>query len=77
MEIAENCMDTSWRGRFHWLTQSEGNFMPMKIMGKILFPRLPAWQQHRGAKTVFAVIMTAVIFAAIVGAMIYYGNTKR
>jgi hypothetical protein len=51
--------------------------MLMKFLGKLLFPRSQAWEQHRRAKILVAVIMTAIIFAAIVGALIYLLNGRR
>ena len=51
--------------------------MPMKFLGKILFPRSASWQQRRSVKILLAVILTAIIFALIVGALIFYANTKR
>ncbi len=51
--------------------------MPIKLLGKLLFPHLPAWQQRRRATTVVVVTLTAIFFAAILGAMIFWLNTKR
>ena len=51
--------------------------MFMKVLGKLLFPHLPAWQQRRRANTVVLVLVTAILFAAIVGAVMYWSNAKR
>ena len=48
--------------------------MPMQILGKVLFPRLQPWQQRRQAKTVVTVIVVAIVFAALVGGIIYMAN---
>ena len=51
--------------------------MLIKLLGKLLFPRLPAWQQRRRAITLVVVMLTAILFAAVVVAMIYWLNSKR
>jgi hypothetical protein len=51
--------------------------MPLNFLGKVLFPRLAPWQQKRQLKTMLAVIVVAVVFAAIVGVIIYFTNAKR
>ena len=48
--------------------------MSMQNLGKILFPRLQPWQQRRQAQTLVTVVVVALIFAAIVGAIIYLTN---
>jgi hypothetical protein len=49
----------------------------MKFLGKVLFPRSQGWEQHRRAKILVAVIVTAIIFAAFVGGLIYMLNARR
>jgi len=48
--------------------------MHMQTLGKMLFPRLQPWQQRRQAKTLVTVFLVAVVFAAIVGAIIFLSN---
>jgi hypothetical protein len=51
--------------------------MPMRILGKVLFPRLQPWQQRRQAKTVVTVLVVALIFGALVAGIIFLSNTHR
>lgn len=51
--------------------------MPMNHLGKLLFPRLPAWQAKRQAQQIFAAFAVSVIFGLIVAAVILYTNSKR
>ena len=51
--------------------------MPMQILGRVLFPRLQPWQQRRQAKTVVTVLLVGVVFAAIVGGIMFLSNAKR
>jgi hypothetical protein len=51
--------------------------MTIEILGRVLFPRLQPWQQRRQAKTVVTVLIVAVVFAAIVGAIIFWTNRSR
>lgn len=51
--------------------------MPMKLLGKILFPHLAPWQRKRQIKIMVWAILTAVIFAAIVVAIMLLQNSKR
>jgi len=48
-----------------------------KLVGKVLFPRAPAWQQKQLATTTVWVLTTALVFAALFGAAIYWLNSKR
>jgi hypothetical protein len=51
--------------------------MPINNLGKLLFPRLPSWEQRRRAITVVVVLFTALIFAIIVGVLMIYSNSRR
>jgi hypothetical protein len=53
------------------------SIMPMSLLGKLLFPRLPVWERRRRVRMIIAVWAVAVLFAAIVGALIYFQNTHR
>jgi len=48
-----------------------------KIVGKVLFPNSPAWQQRRLANTAVIVLLVTITFAVILGAAMYYLNVKR
>jgi hypothetical protein len=48
------------------------------FFGRILFPRLQPWEQRRKTKTMLGILITALAFAASVGAIIYrQGNLHR
>jgi hypothetical protein len=49
----------------------------MNYLGKLLFPRLPAWQAKRQARQLFAAFSVSVIFGLIIAAVILYTNHKR
>lgn len=51
--------------------------MPMNQLGKLLFPRLPAWQARRQARQLFGAFVFSVIFGVAVAAVILYVNHKR
>ena len=57
---------------------SEGLFsMPMKFLGKVLFPHLAPWQRKKQTKIIVLVFLAAVIFAAAVGAIMLAQNAHR
>ena len=51
--------------------------MPMKFLGKVLFPRLAPWQRKRQTKIIMVAILTAVIFAALVVVIMLFENSQR
>jgi len=48
-----------------------------KIVGKVLFPNSPAWQQRRLANTAVIVLLVTITFAVILGGGRYYQKIKR
>ncbi len=51
--------------------------MPLKFLGKVLFPRQAAWQQKKQTKIILWVILAAVIFGVCVAAALLFQNSKR
>lgn len=51
--------------------------MPMKFLGKVLFPHLAPWQRKKQTKIIVLVFLAAVIFAAAVGAIMLAQNAHR
>ncbi|HEY5345574.1 MAG TPA: hypothetical protein VIK62_04445 [Verrucomicrobiae bacterium] len=51
--------------------------MPLKFLGKVLFPRQAAWQQKKQTKIILWVILIAVLFAAGVVAIMLFQNSRR
>ena len=51
--------------------------MPMKFLGKLMFPKLAPWQRTRQAKIMVWVILAAVVFAVVVVAIMLLQNTRR
>ena len=45
--------------------------MPFDVLGRMLFPGLQPWERRRKIKVILGVLLTAVIFGGVVGAMIY------
>ncbi|MDR3458554.1 MAG: hypothetical protein P4N60_13975 [Verrucomicrobiae bacterium] len=44
------------------------------ILGKFLFPRHPGWQGEREAAVLVATVLFALVFAGVVGLVIYWRN---
>jgi hypothetical protein len=51
--------------------------MPIKFLGKVLFPHLAPWQRTRQAKIMVAVILITVVLAAIIVAIMFFQNGRR
>ena len=51
--------------------------MPMNFLGKVLFPKLAPWQRKRQARIIVRVVLAAVVFAAIVVAIMLFQNSRR
>jgi len=45
------------------------------FLGKILFPRHPAWEREREAAVLVTTVLFALVFAGIIGLVIYWHNT--
>jgi hypothetical protein len=50
--------------------------MITKIIGHLLFPRSPAWERRRRANVAMLVGLTTIGFAAVLGAVLYWMNSK-
>jgi hypothetical protein len=50
--------------------------MPIRTLGRVLFPRQQAWQRERFVKHVLIALAVAVIFAAIVAGMMFLINSR-
>ena len=50
--------------------------MPMKFIGKVLFPRLQPWQRQRQLKTMLFVTCGALLFATLIAGVIIYTNHR-
>jgi hypothetical protein len=51
--------------------------MPLKFLGKILFPRHADWHRRKQMKNLIAAIVVGLIVAAAVAAVILYENSKK
>ena len=49
--------------------------MIANILGKILFPRQQPWQREREARTILGATVVAVVFAGIIGLVIFWRNS--
>ena len=48
----------------------------MNFLGKILFPRHAEWERKKYMKMTIWVVLVAVIFASIVGAIMFFVGSK-
>lgn len=51
--------------------------MPINYLAKTLYPDQNQWMQRRRAKTILATLLVSVVFASIVGAVMFWGNSHR
>ena len=51
--------------------------MPLKLLGKVLFPNEAEWQRKKQTRIILWVILTAVIFAVAVAAIMLVQNSRR
>jgi len=51
--------------------------MPMKFLGKVMFPHLAPWQRQQQVKIMVWVLLTAVVFAVAVVAIMLWQNAGR
>jgi hypothetical protein len=50
--------------------------MIYKIVGKMLFPNQPLWQQRRSAKSILLAAIVGLIFGAVVILVVLYQDRK-
>ena len=50
------------------------NIMIANLLGKILFPRRQAWQQAREARAILGATVVALVFAGVIGLVIFWRN---
>jgi hypothetical protein len=50
-------------------------FMPIKYLGKLLFPRLQPEQRWYQMKTVIAAVLIAVVFAGVLMGLVFWKNS--
>lgn len=55
---------------------TKGFIMPIRILGKAIFPSLPAWQRERKIKHILVAIGVAFVFAAVVGGVMFASNAR-
>ena len=51
--------------------------MPLKLLARVLFPRLPEWQARRQTKQLMAAISVAIILGAAMAAIILLQGAKH
>lgn len=51
--------------------------MLLNFLGKILFPRLAAWQRRKQMKSMIAAILVGLIFAGAVAAAILFQSYRK
>jgi hypothetical protein len=51
--------------------------MPMKFLGKMLFPRQQEWLQRRQAKQLVGVLVVAIVCGGIIVAIMFYAARKH
>lgn len=74
-------MDEAVASRLHGRIQSEekiksGFIMPIRILGKALFPRQQAWQRERKIKHILVAIAVASLFAATAAFVMFTSNAR-
>jgi hypothetical protein len=50
------------------------NTMITNLLGKILFPRRQPWQREREARVILVATVVALVFAGIIGLVIFWRN---
>ena len=50
--------------------------MPIRTLGKAMFPRQQAWQRERRVKTILIVIGVSLVFAAVVCVVMFTSNSR-
>jgi hypothetical protein len=51
--------------------------MPVKFLGKLLFPHLAPWQRKQQTRILFWAVLVAVIFAVVAAAIMLFENGRR
>jgi hypothetical protein len=51
--------------------------MPMNFIGKVLFPHHTDWERKRNMKITVWVVLVAVLFGIIVGAVMLFVGSKH
>jgi len=51
--------------------------MPMKFLGKVLFPHLAPWQRTRQAKIMVLVVLITMVLAAVIVVVMFLQNDRR
>jgi hypothetical protein len=51
--------------------------MPMKFLGKMMFPSLPAWQAKRQARHLMVALSVAVFFGLVIVAVMLLQNAPH
>jgi surface polysaccharide O-acyltransferase-like enzyme len=51
--------------------------MPLNFLGRLLMPRQTDWQRKKQIKTMIWVVVTALVFASCVAAVLLYQNSKK
>jgi predicted PurR-regulated permease PerM len=51
--------------------------MPLNFLGRKLFPRQQSWLQRRRVNTILVTLLVALLFAVIVGALMFLSNARR
>jgi hypothetical protein len=49
----------------------------MNYLGRVLFPKQPAWQAKRQARQIVAAFVVAVVFGLAIAAIIWFTNARR
>ena len=49
--------------------------MIANLLGKIFFPRRQPWQQAREARAILGATVVAIVFAGIIGLVIFWHNS--
>jgi hypothetical protein len=51
--------------------------MPYNFIGRVLFPKHPAWKQKREAKIIVIAVSAALLFAGIIAAVMLLQGGRR
>ena len=51
--------------------------MPIKFLGKVLFPQLAPWQRVRQAKIMIWVTLITIVLVAVIVAIMFFQNSRR
>jgi len=50
--------------------------MPMKYLGKLLFPRLQPTQRWYQIKTIIAAVLIAIVFSGVMRGLVFWRNAS-